>query len=186
MKLAWILKFDLFKSIFCVLAVIVAPIYASHVYTYNISDFESLSLSLRGYKIISGINTLAPKTDALKAAVTSIATANKDKTTDKNRDESTTKAVLKVDRAEDDTVPWPRLYGATKNDPYPTKGTPVEGHNLCKAYSTGTNRTDCVYKHPEVVNYVIFTESPRNICPYTLYTSFISQRRSSFIATTKL
>ena len=175
------MKFDLFKSIFCVLAIAVAPIMLL-MYTYKISHFEptnTLSLSLS-----SGIeNTLAHKTDALKAAVTSIVTA------DKNRDGSTTKAVLKVDRAEDDTVPWlpiPDCMELRKNDPYPTKGTRVEGHDLCKAYSTGTNRTDCVYKHPEVVNYVIFTESPRNICPYTLYTSFISQRRSSFIATTKL
>ena len=160
-----------FKWIFCVLQLAVASIillmYKMHC------DSVSTNRVSPSYKIISGIeNTLASNTplfkDTLKAAVTSIATANK------KRYESTTKAVLidLVDRAEDNTLP--DCMELRKKDPYPTEGTPAKGRNLCKAYSTGTNRTDCVYKHPEVFNYVLLTKLPcESVLNFREYLSII-------------
>ena len=48
-----------------------------------------------------------------------------------------------------------------EEDPYPTSGEPLSGKNFCEAF-TGTNRTDCVYLHPEIFHYVLFTNNPKD------------------------
>ncbi len=58
--------------------------------------------------------------------------------------------------AVEPTITLPNCMHIRKEDPYPTSGEHLLGNNLCKAF-TGKSRTDCVYRHPEIVNYILLT-----------------------------
>ncbi len=61
-----------------------------------------------------------------------------------------------------------------RKEPYPTSGEAPSGKNLCEVY-VGTNRTDCVYIHPDIVHYVLFSSKPEdNIIGFREYLSIYS------------
>lgn len=58
-------------------------------------------------------------------------------------------------------------------EPYPNTSEPLSDKNLCKAF-TGTNRKDCVYVHPEIVHYVLFTDKLKDNVTVLGFREFLS------------
>ncbi len=64
-----------------------------------------------------------------------------------------------------------------KTQPYPLQGTSMKGRDLCAVFQ-GTSRTDCVYNHPEVFNFVIFTDHPdQSVLDFRAYLAIYSVHR---------
>ena len=61
-----------------------------------------------------------------------------------------------------------------KTKPYPSQGTYIKGKDLCATFQ-GTSRTDCVYNHPEVFNFVLFTDNPdKSVLDFRAYLAIYS------------
>ena len=74
--------------------------------------------------------------------------------------------------AEKDVLP--DCMELRKTKPYPSQGTHIKGSDLCAAFQ-GTSRTDCVYNHPEVFNFVLFTDNPdKSVLDFQSYLAIYS------------
>ncbi len=76
--------------------------------------------------------------------------------------------------AVEPTVTLPNCMQLRKEDPYLKTGQNLLGKNLCEAF-TGKNRTDCVYRHPEIFHYVFYTRNAKdNVFGFREYLSLFS------------